>query len=150
MTHTNLDTRLEGVEYSRQLLLVELGQSKPGVVQEVGQIRVRDLLRRSLRPRKRSRRSVSSNLAEYLHQTGLQQKRLKLTIPSRRFNILPRHDAAFLATAFTSNGSNRAASNSFTTMRATFTPSLAPGGTLAPPANACPTASLILFVDLER
>jgi len=72
MSHTNLDTRLEGVEYSRQLLLVELGQSKPGVVQEVGQIRVRDLLRRSLRPRKRSRRSVSSNLAEYLHQTGLQ------------------------------------------------------------------------------
>jgi len=60
-----------------------------------------------------------------------------------------KHEAAFFATAFTIRGSNRAASISFTTTLAKFVPSLEPGAILVPPVNVCPSASLILFDDLE-
>jgi hypothetical protein len=57
---------------------------------------------------------------------------------------------AILATAFTSKGSNRAASSSLAAARATLTPSVDPGGARAPPEKACPTASFSLFVNLDR
>jgi hypothetical protein len=64
--------------------------------------------------------------------------------------MISRVDDAILATAFTRSGSNRAVSSSFARARATFTPSVDPGGALAPPENAWPMTSFSLFVDLDK
>jgi hypothetical protein len=60
--------------------------------------------------------------------------------------MLSKHVAAFFATALSNKGSNRAASISLTTIRATFVPSAEPGGIL--PLLNWLTVSFILFEDL--
>jgi len=74
----------------------------------------------------------------------------KLTKLSALDSIIFTLDEATFAMAFTSRGSNRAASNSFETIRATLTPSEDPGNALIPPEKACPTTSFNLFDDRDR
>lgn len=61
--------------------------------------------------------------------------------------MLSKDEEAFFAMALTSSGSNLAESSSLTMILATFVPSVAPGGDLAPPEKAWVTVSLILLED---
>jgi len=80
----------------------------------------------------------------------LYQKLYKLTKLSALDSIISMLDEATFAMAFTSKGSNRAASSSFETIRAMLTPSEDPGGALIPPEKACPTTSFNLFDERDR
>jgi len=80
----------------------------------------------------------------------LYQKLYKLTKLSALDSIISTLDEATFAMAFTSRGSNRAASSSFETIRAILTPSEDPGGALIPPEKTCPTTSFNLFDERDR
>ena len=146
---SNLDAGFQDTKDRWRVFIGKLDKPSPNLIQEVGQVGIMYLLRRSRCPEKCHGGSVPWNLSIQVRKTVTKSHKTR-TIPSTRDKILSRHVAVLLATAFTNKGSKRAASSSLATVRAALMPSVAPGGMRPPLEKASPTDSLTLLVDRER